>query len=203
MVSEPFDKHIAVLKREVFETITPVLKHTHLILSHIRNDIEPDKLMSVQDQEYSCFCLTSLSTGGIDAYEAASEEWDNVMQDQLVEYTTAVEESQKRIKTLVAELQALEERREQWWVRCKALIEQAGQFVNQNRMAFLYRLCIFFLFPFVDDTSFVCVNQPLAQRQQLWKTRMRLKKSLLFQTERSNPWFPMEASPKRANLKQK
>lgn len=74
------------------------------------------------------------------------------MQDQLVEYTTAVEESQKRIKTLVAELQALEERREQWWVRCKALIEQAGQFVNQNRMAFLYRLCIFFLFPFVDDT---------------------------------------------------
>lgn len=132
MVSEPFDTHIAVLKREVFETITPVLKHTHLILSHIRNDIEPDKLMSVQDQEYSCFCLTSLSTGGIDAYEAASEEWDNVMQDQLLEYTTAVEESQNRIKTLVAELQALEERREQWWVRCKALIEQAGQFVNQN-----------------------------------------------------------------------
>jgi len=70
--------------------------------------------------------IARASNRGIDAYEAASEEWENAVQNQLAEYTAAVEDSQNRIKALVTELRALEDRREQWWTRCNALIEQAG-----------------------------------------------------------------------------
>lgn len=114
--------------------MTPVLEHTHLILSHIRNDIEPDKLMSVGIRVLSFLADFSFVTSneGIHAYEAACEEWDNAVKTQLTEYTAAVEDSQNRIKALFTELRSLEERREQWWMRCNALIEQAGQFVTPN-----------------------------------------------------------------------
>lgn len=48
------------------------------------------------------------------------------MQEHLLEFTEAIEESQNKIKALFSKLRVEEERREEWWERYAALIDQAG-----------------------------------------------------------------------------
>lgn len=66
------------------------------------------------------------SKDGVLAYELAAEEWNASVQDQSAELTTAVEESQGRIKALFTQLKELEEQREEWWSKADGLLDDAG-----------------------------------------------------------------------------
>ncbi|KAF8319390.1 hypothetical protein DL93DRAFT_2153404 [Clavulina sp. PMI_390] len=106
-LSEPFAKHLVTLQREVVEAMQPAIKHSHLVLSHVSNDIEPEKLVK----------------GGLEAYKVATTTWDAAVQNQLEELSEALADSQGRMKGLFEELQELEARREDWWGRVGALVD--------------------------------------------------------------------------------
>lgn len=72
----------------------------------------------------------SNSKGGLVSYQAASEEWDVAIQDQLAEFTDALAESQDRMKTLFTELKEMEERRQEWWMRIAQMIDDAGLYLS-------------------------------------------------------------------------
>jgi hypothetical protein len=134
----------------------PTLKHVHLVMSHIANEIEHTQYMYVHQlcspslparrslifdfpfATATAFASLDLvwsgraragdtySQGGLMMYHQAGEEWDGTVNSEVGMLNAQIEESQARFKKIFAQLVEASESRAAWWTGVEALLDQTG-----------------------------------------------------------------------------